>query len=414
MIDKTIPASEAVQQVKSNDHLVLAGMCSEPPTLIRELIQQRQRLENVTIYNMPLGTPCEYANPEWDQHFKVNSFLLSGGLKDSYKSGMTDYFPMNLSDIPEYMEQLRPDVAFIQCTPPDNEGNVNLGLSADYTLSLIQHAQLVIAEISHQLPWVNGRGTISSTGIDVFVKGSLPPNELPSAIPGDTEHKIAHYVAELIPDRSTIQIGIGSLANSIIGALKNKSDLGVHTGTFPEALIDLYENGVVTNEHKEINQGKIVATCLAGTQQLYNYADCHSNIELHPSDYTHSTATISQLSNFHAINSAVQVDLTGQINAEKIKDFYIGGVGGQMDFMRGAMASKGGKSIIALPSTAAKGTKSRIVPTLTSATSTKSDVHYVVTEYGIASLYGKTLAERKKELINITHLDFRDELTESF
>ncbi|QDI90328.1 acetyl-CoA hydrolase/transferase family protein [Salicibibacter halophilus] len=410
MSDKTVPVSEAVNHVKSHDHLVLAGMCGEPPTLIQELIQQRERLENVTIYNMPLGTPCEYANPEWDRHFKVKSVLLSGALKDSYKSGMTDYLPMNLFDIPGYMEQLRPNVAFIQCTPSDSEGNVNLGLSADYTLSLIKHAQLVIAEINDQLPWVNGKGTISSAEIDVFVEGSIPPNELPSATPGETENKIAQYVATLIPDRSTIQIGIGSLANSIISALKNKSALGVHTGTFPEELIELYKSGVVTNEHKEINQGKIVATCLAGTQTLYNYANRHSDIELHPSDYTHSTTTISQLSNFHAINSAVQVDLTGQINAEKIKDFYIAGVGGQMDFMRGAMASKGGKSIIALPSTAAKGTKSRIVPELSSVTSTKSDVHYVVTEYGIASLYGKTIAERKEELISITHPDFRDEL----
>ncbi|EZH66537.1 hypothetical protein DH09_11460 [Bacillaceae bacterium JMAK1] len=408
------PIDQAIAQIPKSGTVVLPGLSGEPLHLLDALVSERERFTGLTIYHMPLATPCHYANPLYKEHFRIRSFLLNGQVKEAVKQNMAEYVPMNLSNVPDYMETLQPDVAFIMCTEPNAEGHVSLGVSCDYTLAALRAADVVIAEVNPSLPWTDGAPVVSTDVISYFVKGEGQLNELSAAAPGELEQQIATHVATLVPDKATIQVGIGSLANAVVASLHDKQELGVHTGTFPEAMIQLINDGVVTNEHKEVDQGKVVATCLVGSKELYAFADQNSLITLQPSNYTHHTATIAKLSNFIAINSAIEVDLVGNINAEIINETFVAGVGGQMDFMRGAMASRGGKSIIALPSTASRGKRSRIVANVQGFTSTKSDVHYVVTEYGIASLFGKSTSERAEALINITHPDFREALRQEF
>ncbi|GAK07970.1 acetyl-CoA hydrolase/transferase family protein [Geomicrobium sp. JCM 19038] len=408
------PIDQAIAQIPKIGTVVLPGLSGEPLHLLDALVSERARFTGLTIYHMPLATPCHYANPLYKKHFQIRSFLLNGQVREAVKQNMAEYVPMNLSNVPGYMDDLQPDVAFIMCTEPNAEGHVSLGVSCDYTLAALRVADVVIAEVNPSLPWTDGETVISTDEINYFVKGEGQLNELSAATPGELEQQIAAHVATLVPDTATIQVGIGSLANAVVASLHDKRELGVHTGTFPEAMIQLINDGVVTNEHKEVDQGKVVATCLVGSKELYAFADRNPQISLQPSNYTHHTATIAKLSNFIAINSAIEVDLVGNINAEMINETFVAGVGGQMDFMRGAMASRGGKSIIALPSTASRGKRSRIVMNVQGFTSTKSDVHYVVTEYGIASLFGKSTSERAEALIDIAHPDFREALRQEF
>jgi 4-hydroxybutyrate CoA-transferase len=385
-------------------------MLAEPPTLIAELIRQRERFRQLPIYVMPAGSPCEYGNPEWKNHFALKCFMISFRLREAYRQGMADYVPFNLSDLPKVMAWLKPDVALIQTTPPDGQGRVNLGMAADYTVSLVRHAKLVIAEVNPQLPWVYGAGTLDENDIDVFVRAERPPYELPVGMPGPIDEQVAENVAELIPDRATIQVGIGSLGGSILRALKGKKGLGMHTGSLADEVVALVESGALTGEYKEVDEGQIVASCLIGSSRLNRFADKNDQVQLRTSDYTHHAATLARFRRFCAVNFALEIDLAGHVNAETIGTQYVSGVGGQVDFMRGAMMSREGISIIAMHATTQGGRRSRIVPEVSRSTSLKSDIHYVVTEYGIASLYGKSLRERAEALINVAHPDFRDDL----
>ncbi len=401
---------EAISKIQSNSNIILSSFCSEPQTLVEELVRQKDRLQDVTIYNNIIGSPCVYAAAECFPNLQIRTFLGSPLLKVAYQNQACDYIPINLSEIPRFIDRENVDVAFIQVSLPNEKGYCNLGISVDFAQSLLRRAKYVIAEVNSKMPFTYGDTLVHVEDIDSIVLTSRPLLSIKSGEPTDIEVKIGEFVSELIPDKATIQVGLGSLGDSIIRSLNSKNGLGVHSGSITDAVIDLVDKGVITNEHKAIDRGKMVCTTLTGTEQVYRYAHMNPLIELHPVDYTHNGSTLSKLDKFHAINSALEIDLTGQINAEQIGPYPIAGVGGQMDFIRGAQLSKGGKSIIALPSTAKRGTQSRIKATVSHVTSLKSDVHYVVTEFGIASLFGKSIRERAKELLVVTHPDFREQL----
>ena len=291
---------------------------------------------------------------------------------------------------------------------------VILGLSVDVVQTLIKKANVVIAQVNNQLPNTYGDTLVHVSEIDHFVISNRSLLTIPSGKPSEEELTIGRYVAELIPDYATIQVGLGKIADSVLLSLKSKKGLGIHSGSITDPVMELIDLGVVTNERKEINPYKTVCATLTGTEKLYKYTHQNSDIELYPSDYTHNAAVIAKISHFHSINSALEVDIYGQINAEQVGNYPVAGVGGQMDFIHGARLSQGGKAIIALPSTAKKGTQSRIKIKVPYVTSLKSEIDYVVTEYGVASLFGKSLSERAKALIDIAHPNFRKDLTSEF
>ncbi|WP_174733330.1 acetyl-CoA hydrolase/transferase family protein [Mesobacillus harenae] len=403
--------TEAISTIKSSQKIFLAPFCNEPQTLVEELVQQKDRLENIYLYNAVIGSPCLYADPVCHTHFKIRTFLAAAPLKSAFINNVCDYLPVNLSDIPRWIEQEKVDAALIQVSPPNNQGYCNLGISVDTVQTLIKNAKNVIAQVNNELPSTSGDTLVHVSEIDHFVVSDRPLLTLASGLPSELEMMVGRNVAKLIPDYATIQMGLGKIADSVLLALKTKKGLGVHSGSITDTVAELMELGVITNEKKEINRYKTVCTTLTGTDELYKYADQNQAIELYPTTYTHNAVVISQISNFHSINSALEVDLTGQINAEQVGAYPVAGVGGQMDFIHAASLSKGGKSIIALPSTAKKGTESRIKLNVPFVTSVKSAVDYVVTEYGVASLFGKSLRERAEALISIAHPHFREDLS---
>lgn len=405
---------KAISLIQSFQKVFLAPFCNEPQTLVEEMVSQKERLKDVQLYNAIIGSPCIYAKTECHNHFKIRTFLGSSSLKGAYQNHACDYIPVNLSEIPRWLEQEKIDVSLLQVSPPNDEGYCNLGLSVDTIHALIKHAKMIIAQVNNKLPLTSGETLVHVSEIDHFVVSNRPLLTIPSASISEIDKRIGSHVAELIPDYATIQVGVGKIADSILLSLKKKKGLGIHSGSITDSIVELMNLGVITNERKEINPYKTVCTTLTGTEALYYYTHHNQSIELYPVTYTHNAAVIAKLSNFHAINSALEVDLTGQINAEQVGAYPVAGVGGQMDFIHGAKLSKGGKVIIALPSTAKKGTQSRIKARIPFVTSIKSEVDYVVTEYGIASLFGKTLKERAKELIAIAHPKFRNELSSEF
>jgi 4-hydroxybutyrate CoA-transferase len=407
-------AEQAVLNIQSNQKVFLALYCNEPQTLVEELVRQKERLQDVILFNGVIGSPCLYAKESCHNHFKIRTFLSSPLLKSAFLHHACDYLPVNLSQIPRWLNQETIDVALVQVTPPNEEGFCNLGVSVDCMQTLIKRAAIVIAEVNCQLPFTYGDTLVHVSEIDQFVLSNRPLLTLARGKLNEAEITIGRYVAELIPDYATIQVGLGKIADSILLSLKNKKGLGIHSGSITDAVIELINLGVITNEHKELHPFKTVCTTLTGTDELYQF--CHNNpaIELYRSDYTHNAAVIAKLSHFYSINSALEVDLFGQVNAEQVGNYPMAGVGGQMDFILGAKLSQGGKSIIALPSTAKKGTESRIKITIPYVTSVKSEIDYVVTEFGVADLFGKSLTERANELISIAHPDFRGKLAREF
>ncbi|WP_249595851.1 acetyl-CoA hydrolase/transferase family protein [Peribacillus frigoritolerans] len=407
-------AEQAISTIQSFQKVFLAPFCNEPQTLVEELVRQKDRFKDVFLYNMVIGSPCIYADPACHSHFKIRTFLGSPLLKKAFQNHSCDYLPVNLSEIPCWIGQEKIDVALIQVSPPNDAGYCNLGISVDVVQTLVKEATYVIAEVNSQMPFTNGETILHVSEIDQFVPSDRPLLSIPRGEPNDEEMAIGTLVSELIPDFATIQVGVGKIADSILLSLKSKKDIGVHSGSITDAVVELMELGVITNKYKEINQYNTVCTTLTGTKALYNYSHLNESIELFSTEYTHNAVIISKISNFHSINSALEVDIFGQINAEQVGDFPMAGVGGQMDFIRGARLSKGGKAIIALPSTAKKGTQSRIKTKIPYVTSLKSEIDYVVTEFGVASLFGKSLSERASELIKIAHPNFREQLSAEY
>ncbi len=344
-----------------------------------------------------------------------NSLFTGAALRKPIEEARADFIPVFLSDIPRLFKSGRIplDVAIVQLSPPDRHGLCTLGPSVDTTLAAVESARIVIAEINDQMPRTIGHTAVPFEKVSAFVTTSRALHEAEAAPEGEVEGRIGDLIANLVEDGSTLQMGIGAIPDAVLSRLGNKRDLGVHTEMFSDRLIDLVENGVVTNRYKKIHQGRTVTSFVSGTRRLFDFIDDNRAVEFHPCDRTNDTALIRQNPKVVAINSALEVDLTGQICADSIGSRIYSGIGGQMDFIHGAALSEGGKPILALPSTAAGGKVSRITPVLkpgAGVVTTRGHVHWVVTEHGAVDLYGLTLRKRAEALISIAHPDFRAEL----
>jgi 4-hydroxybutyrate CoA-transferase len=350
-----------------------------------------------------------------EEHLRVNTLFISDNVRQAVNEGRADYTPCFLSEIPHLWRNghLTPDVALIHVSPPDEHGFCSFGIEVGVTKPAAQAARIVIAEVNDQMPRTLGDSFIHVSKITHVIPVSYKLPELGMGQVTELNKRIGQNVAELIEDGSTLQMGIGGIPDGVLLFLKDKRDLGIHTELFSDGVVELVEMGVVTNERKTLHPGKIIAGFLLGTQRLYDFVDNNPIVELHPTDYVNDPFLIAQNDKMVAINSAIEVDLTGQVCADSIGSRFYSGVGGQVDFVRGAARSKGGKPIIALPSTAKDDTISRIVPMLkpgAGVVTTRNDVHYVVTEYGIAYLHGKTIRQRVHALVNIAHPKFREDL----
>jgi acyl-CoA hydrolase len=409
---KSLSAEDAVKIIKSNDKVYLHAAAAVPQVLIRALTARHEELRNVGICQLHTEGDAPYANPELKDSFHVNSFFIGKNVRHTLKAGNGSYTPVFLSELPLLFKRNIVDlqVALIHVSVPDQHGYCSLGVSVEATLAAIANADHVIAQVNKQMPRTFGDGIIHVSEIDAFVEcdEALPAHDMVEPTP--TENKIGDYVASLIEDRSTLQMGIGNIPNAVLTRLTNHKDLGLHTEMFSDGVIDLILNDVINGDYKTINPGRALATFLMGSKRLYDYVDDNPFIEMRTSDYVNDVSIIKQNPKMVAINSALEVDVTGQVCADSIGAKMYSGVGGQMDFIRGASLSEGGKAIIALPSVTNKGI-SRIVPSLkpgAGVVTTRSHVHYIITEFGIANLYGKTIKDRVKALVNIAHPDHQE------
>ncbi|WP_027881118.1 acetyl-CoA hydrolase/transferase family protein [Mesoflavibacter zeaxanthinifaciens] len=413
-----VTAEEAVKVIKSNNRIYVQAAAAAPQALIKALSLRHEELKNVEICHLHTEGEAPYSNPELKDSFHVNSFFIGKNVRHTLKEGNGSYTPVFLSELPLLFKRniIDLDVALIHVSVPDRHGYCSLGVSVEATLAAIDNAKIVIAQINKYMPRTHGAGIIHISEIDQFVEHHEPLPSHDALPPNEVEAKIGQYVANLIEDRSTLQMGIGSIPNAVLARLTNHKDLGLHTEMFSDGVIDLILKDVINGNYKEINRGRALATFLIGSQKLYDYVDDNPFIEMRASNYTNDVSIIKQNPKMVAINSAIEVDVTGQVCADSIGAHMYSGVGGQMDFIRGASLSEGGKAIIALPSVTRNGI-SRIVPSLkpgAGVVTTRSHVHYVVTEFGVASLYGKTIKERIKALVNIAHPDHREEIDKAY
>jgi acyl-CoA hydrolase len=415
---KAISAEDAVKIIKSNDKVYLQAAAAVPQVLINAMTARHEELRNVQICQLHTEGEAPYANPELKDSFHVNSFFIGKNVRHTLKAGNGSYTPVFLSELPLLFKRNIVDlqVALIHVSVPDKHGYCSLGVSVEATLAAIDNADYVIAQVNKQMPRTHGAGIIHISEINAFVECDEPLPVHAMSEPSEIERKIGNHVAGLIEDRSTLQMGIGNIPNAVLSRLTNHKDLGLHTEMFSDGVIDLILNDVINGNYKSINRGRALATFLMGSKRLYDYVDDNPFIEMRASDYVNDVSVIKQNPRMVAINSAIEVDLTGQVCADSIGAKMYSGVGGQMDFIRAASLSEGGKAIIALPSVTSKGI-SRIVPSLkpgAGVVTTRSHVHYVVTEYGVANLYGKTIKQRVKALTEIAHPDFRESLERDY
>ena len=404
---QSVSAADAVKIIQSNNRVFIHTAAAAPQELIDAMTDRSDELLNVEICQLHTEGRAPYANPNLRESFHVNSLFIGHNVRHTLKAGNGSYTPVFLSEVPNLFRNnvLPIDVALIQVSPPDKHGYCSLGCSVDATLAAIESAKHVIAKVNPQMPRTHGDGIIHISRLDTFVYIDSPIHEHNMPAPGDVEERIGAYIAELIEDGSTLQMGIGGIPNAVLKNLSNHKRLGLHTEMFSDGVIDLVENGVITGENKAINPGRILSGFAMGSRRLYDFIDDNPFIELRDVSFVNDIAIVRQNPKVVAINSAIEVDLSGQVCADSIGAQLYSGVGGQMDFIRGASLSKGGKPIIALRSTTSKGI-SRIVPFLkpgAGVVTTRANVHYVVTEYGVAYLHGKTIKQRVKELINISH-----------
>jgi len=415
---KAISAEDAVKIIKSNDKVYLQAAAAVPQVLINAMTARHEELRNVQICQLHTEGEAPYANPELKDSFHVNSFFIGKNVRHTLKAGNGSYTPVFLSELPLLFKRNIVDlqVALIHVSVPDKHGYCSLGVSVEATLAAIDNADYVIAQVNKQMPRTHGAGIIHISEINAFVECDEPLPVHAMSEPSEIERKIGNHVAGLIEDRSTLQMGIGNIPNAVLSRLTNHKDLGLHTEMFSDGVIDLILNDVINGNYKSINRGRALATFLMGSKRLYDYVDDNPFIEMRASDYVNDVSVIKQNPRMVAINSAIEVDLTGQVCADSIGAKMYSGVGGQMDFIRAASLSEGGKAIIALPSVTSKGI-SRIVPSLkpgAGVVTTRSHVHYVVTEYGVANLYGKTIKQRVKALTEIAHPDFRESIERDY
>jgi 4-hydroxybutyrate CoA-transferase len=416
---KLTTANEAVKLIKSNQRVVSGHACSEPTALIQAMVDNREQYENVEIVHMVAMGKGAYTAEGMEPYFRHNALFVGGSTRKAVNANRADYTPCFFFEIPRlFKEGLLPvDVALIQVSKPDEHGYCSYGLSNDYTKAAADVAKLVIAEVNDQMPRTLGDNFIHVSQIDCIVESSNSIIELKPPTISDVEKAIGENCAKLVEDGSTLQLGIGAIPDAVLLFLKDKKDLGIHSEMFSDGVVDLFEAGVINNSKKTIHNGKMVVTFLMGTKKLYDFVNNNPIVEMYPVDYVNDPCVISKNYKMVSINSCIQVDFMGQVSSESIGINQFSGTGGQVDYVRGTSMAKDGKSIIAMPSTAKGGTASRIAPFLTegsAVTTSRNDVHYVVTEYGIAALRGKTLKERALALINIAHPDFREELLEEF
>lgn len=412
---KIVSAEEAVKFIKSGDHVFVQSVAAAPQTLIKAMTAGSDELRNVEIYHLHTEGVAPYSEPQFSESFHTNSFFIGSNVRKAVALGEADFIPCFLSEVPLLMRRgiIPIDVALIHVSPPDRHGYCSLGTSIDVTLAGVQTAKTVIAQVNPKMPRTHGDGLLHINEIDYAVEVNDEIHELPLAEPTPEELAIGKYCAELVADGATIQMGIGAIPNAVLLALTNHKDLGVHTEMFSDGLIPLLESGVVNGKKKKVHPKKVVASFVMGTRKLYDFIDDNPEIAMLDVAYVNDPAVIRRNPKVTAINSAIEVDLTGQVCADSIGSRMYSGVGGQIDFIRGASLSEGGKPIIALPSTTNKG-ESKITPFLkegAGVVTTRANVHWVVTEYGAVNLYGKTLRQRAIEMISIAHPDHREELS---
>lgn len=406
-------AEEAVTHIKSGDRVVLGHAAGEPTCLTDAMVRNAAAYRDVEIDHMLVLGDCAYCRPEYVKNFHHNALFVSPPAREAVENGRADFTPTFFYRAPRLFETTLPvDVALVQVTPPDENGVCSLGISVDYTLAAVKNAKLVIAQVNDQMPRTCGGSSVRVEDIDLFVEYSTPILELAPPKIGPVEEAIGNYCASLINDGDTLQLGIGAIPDAVLSFLRHKKDLGIHSEMFSDGVVDLMERGVINNSRKTLHHGISVANFLMGTKRLYDFINNNPQVEVYPVDHVNDPVVIAQNDNMVCINSCVQVDLMGQVASESIGLKQISGVGGQVDFVRGAAMSKNGRSIMAMPSTV-KGRSSKIVSVLdegSAVTTSRNDVDYVVTEYGIAHLTGKTLRQRARALIEIAHPDFRESL----
>ncbi len=413
--NKVVSAQDAVKIIQSNQRLYLGGGAGVPHRVLDALVERASELRNVEIVHVLIFGDAPHLKPEYAENFRLRGLFIGDNARAAVQSGRGDFVPMFLVEVPRMFRNnvLPLDVALIQVSPPDEHGFCSFGCEVGCTKPAAQAAKTVIAEVNRQMPRVLGDSFIHVSKLDYVVEVEYPLPEAPQGGGTEMHRQIGKNIADLISDGDTLQVGIGSIPDAVLAQVGDRQDLGIHSELFSDGVIDLVNRGVITNDRKTLHPGKIVAGFLFGSQRLYEFANDNPIIELHPTDYVNDPFIIAQNDNMIAINSAIEVDLTGQVCADSIGPAIYSGIGGQVDFVRGAARSRGGKPIIALPATAKDGKISRIVTQLkpgAGVVTSRGDVHYVVTEYGVAFLHGKSIRERVCALIAIAAPQFRDEL----
>jgi acetyl-CoA hydrolase len=410
-------AERAVAGIRSGQHVWVHAGCNNPEELVRAMVARADALSDVTVSHLLTFGCADYTDPRYAGSFRHRSLFTGPNVREAVNDGRADYVPVFLSEIPRLITsgRLPVDVALIHVSPPDEHGFCSYGVGVECTKAAAERAKVVVALVNRQMPRSLGDSFIHASRLTHVVEIDRPVLELPRPEAySEVAREIGARVAELIEDGATLQMGIGEIPDAVLGFLKDKRNLGIHTEMFSDGVVELFERGVVTGEAKTLHPGKIVASFVLGTRKTFDFLDDNPFVEFHPSDYVNDPFVIAKNDRMVAINSALSVDLTGQVCAESLGPRIYSGFGGQLDFIRGAARSRGGRPIIALPATARDGSVSRIVAALeegAGVVTTRADVHYVVTEYGTTRLFGASLRERARELIGIAHPRFRDELT---
>jgi acyl-CoA hydrolase len=409
-----VSAEEAVQVIRSGDNVFIHTAAAAPQTLVQAMADRSSELKLVNIFQMHTEGASPYAGAGMEDSFRVHSFFTGGNLRDAVQEGRADFIPIFLSDVPRLFRSGRVDldVALLQVSPPDQHGFVTLGVSVDTSLAAAQSAKKLIAEINPQMPRTRGDGNLHISQFDKVVEVDYPIHTVAIVPPTETEKRIGEHIAGLVENGATLQMGIGGIPNAALAAMMNHKELGVHTEMFSDGILPLVEKGVITGQHKVKHRHYLVTGFLYGSQKLYDFVNENPQVRVLDIEYVNDTSVIRRNPKVTAINSCIEVDLSGQVCSDSIGTKIFSGVGGQMDFMRGAALSEGGKPIIALPSATSKGI-SRIAGILkpgAGVVTTRAHVQYIVTEYGVAEMFGKSIRERARNLINIAHPDHREKL----
>ncbi len=416
---QVVTAEEAVRVIKSGDHVHISSVSNVPQCLVKALCDRGRagELKNVYIHHLHTEGAAPYVNPEFEGIFQHNAFFVGANVRQSVQKGLADYIPVFLGETSRLYREgyIKCNVAMIQVSPPDKFGYVSLGPSVDATLAAMECAEFTIAVVNRNVPRSMGDSLIHISKINYFVEDDTPLLSVEMPEPNEVEKTIGRYCAELIEDGACLQMGIGSIPNAILSCLGNHKDLGIHTEMFSDGILPLIKKGVITGMRKKLDRGKIVSTFVMGSQKIYNFIDGNPLVAMKDVEYTNDPFIIAQQPRMTSINSAIQIDLSGQVCADSLGERIYSGVGGQIDYVYGASRSRGGKAIIAMPSTTRKGIN-KIVPALdlgSGAVTTRNHIHWFVTEYGAVNLYGRSLQERAKLIISVAHPQFQEGLEEA-